>query len=78
MGLTVEGLLVGKYIGIKLRSFVGMLLLLGVEDVGNQVDSFVDSRVMGLTVGSSLDGEYVGIQLGLFVGTLLGLEDVGH
>ena len=51
--------------------------LLGLEDVGDRVGSFVGDFVTGLSVGDSLVGEYVGIKLGSFVGALLGLEDVG-
>ena len=36
---------------------------MGLEDVGNQVGSFVGSGVMGLTVGDLLIGEYAGIKL---------------
>ena len=45
--------------------FVGALV--GLEDVGNQVGSFVGGGVMGLTVRDPLVGEYVGIKLGSFV-----------
>ena len=73
--MTVRYLRYGEYIGIKLGSFVGALL--GLEDVVDQVGSFVGGRMMGLTVGDLLVGEYVGIKLGSLLGALLGLEDVG-
>ena len=36
---------------------------MGLEDVGDQVGSFVSGGVMGLTVGDLLAREYVGIKL---------------
>ena len=74
LGLTIGGVLVRKYADIKLGLFMGTLL--GLEDVRNQVGSFIGGRVMGLTVGGLLIMEYVGIKLSSFVATLLGLEDV--
>ena len=56
----------------KLLVYVIVLM----EDVGDQVGSFVGGGVMGLTVGHLFVGECVDIKLGSFVGTLLGLEDV--
>jgi hypothetical protein len=38
-----------SFLGFKLGSFVGTLL--GLEDVGDRVGSFVGGGVMGLTVG---------------------------
>ena len=58
----------------KLLVYVIVLM----EDVGDQVGSFVGGGVMGLTVGHLFVGECVDIKLGSFVGTLLGLEDVGN
>ncbi len=59
MGLTAADLLVVEFVGIKLSLFLGVLL--GLEDVGDQVRSFVRGGVTGLTVGDSLVGEYVAI-----------------
>ena len=50
---------------MEVVGFVGVLV--GLEDVGNQVGSFVGGRVMGLTVRDLLVGEYIGIKLGAFV-----------
>ena len=49
MGLTVGLSLVGECVGVKLGLFLGALL--GLEDVGNRVSSFVGGRVMGLALG---------------------------
>ena len=76
MGLTVGHFFVRECVDIKLDSFVGTLL--GPEDVGDRVGSFVGGGAMGLTVGHSFLEECVDIKLGSFVGTLLGLEDVGN
>ncbi len=57
MGLTVGHLFVGECVDIKLSLFVGALL--GLEDVGNQVGSFVGGGVMGLTVGNLLIKEFI-------------------
>ncbi len=51
---------------------------MGLEDVGDEVGSFVGGGVMGLTVGHLFVGECVDIKLGSFVGTLLGLKVVGN
>jgi hypothetical protein len=76
MGLTVGLSLVGECVGVKLGLFVGALL--GLEDVGNPVGSFVGGGVMGLAVGGLLVGECVDIKLGLFAEALLGLGDGGN
>ena len=52
--MNVGDSLIGRCVGIKLGSFVGTLL--GLEDVGNRVGSFVCSGVMGLTVINLLVG----------------------
>ena len=58
-GLTVTDSLVVEYVGIELSSFLGALL--GLENVGAQVESFVRGGVTGLTVGDSLVGEHIAI-----------------
>jgi hypothetical protein len=45
-----------------------MGVLLGLEDVSDQVGSFVGGRVMGLTVGNLLIREYLGIKLKILLG----------
>jgi hypothetical protein len=72
LGLTLGHSFLGECVGIKLGSFkLGLFVgtLLGPEDAGNQVCSFVGGEVMGLTVGNLLVEECVGIKLGLFIGS---------